>query len=87
MMSVLVTGISSFLGFKLAYGGVDNHTVIGVVNKIRLRSNRFEVKSMDLLATGAVAFLLGETQRDWAVHCAAWISEATGKNKMYKGCL
>ncbi len=70
-MRVLVTGASGLLGLNLALEAAREHTVIGVVNRHRLRTEAFTVLEADLLDPGAIEKVLEEARPDWIIHCAA----------------
>ena len=68
---ILITGASGLLGLNLALEMAKEHTVFGQVNSHLLRTKAFTVLQGDLLAPGAVQRVLGESQPDWVIHCAA----------------
>lgn len=68
---VLVTGASGLLGSNLALHAAAQYAVVGVTNQHPLTRAPFATLQADLLAPGAVARVLDETQPDWVVHCAA----------------
>lgn len=69
---LLVTGASGLLGSNLAlHAAAEKHTVVGVTHQHPLAQAPFDTVQADLLAPGAVARVLDETQPDWVVHCAA----------------
>jgi dTDP-4-dehydrorhamnose reductase len=70
-MRILITGASGLLGLNLALETTHRHTVFGTVNQHALKTDAFTVVQTDLLAPGAVEWLLDATQPDWVIHCAA----------------
>jgi len=68
---VLVTGASGLLGSNLALQAVARYSVVGITHQHPLADPGFETLQADLLAPGAVARVLDETQPDWVIHCAA----------------
>ena len=70
-MRILITGASGLLGLNLALETPHRHTVFGTVNQHTLKTDAFTVVQPDLLAPGAVEWLLDATQPDWVIHCAA----------------
>ncbi len=70
-MRILVTGASGLLGINLALEASREHSVFGLVNDNRLKTDVFSVTQGDLLVPGTVERLLDEIQPDWVIHCAA----------------
>lgn len=70
-MRVLITGASGILGVNLALEAAKHHQVFGVVNRHPLQTDAFKTLQADLLEPGALSRVLGETQPDWVIHCAA----------------
>ncbi|HSB66904.1 MAG TPA: SDR family oxidoreductase [Anaerolineales bacterium] len=70
-MRILITGASGLLGLNLALDTTRRHTVFGTVHQHPLKTKAFTVIQSDLLAPGAVEYLLESTQPDWVIHCAA----------------
>jgi dTDP-4-dehydrorhamnose reductase len=70
-MRILVTGASGLLGINLALEASREHSVVGLVNNNRLKTNVFSVIQSDLLVPGTAERLLDEIQPDWVIHCAA----------------
>jgi dTDP-4-dehydrorhamnose reductase len=70
-MRLLVTGASGLLGLHLALLASEGHAVIGQVNAHALPGAPFQVKAADLRTPEAVQRLLGETQPEAVIHCAA----------------
>lgn len=70
-MRLMITGASGLLGLNLALEASEEHSVVGVVNAHPIRTERFEVRRADLLASGAVAEILDEVQPEAMIHCAA----------------
>lgn len=70
-MRILITGASGLLGINLALLASKDHEVVGGVNSRMIRTDRFEVRQVDLTEVGAVTNLIGEVKPDWVVHCVA----------------
>ena len=71
-MRILVTGASGLLGLNLALeAAAKGHSVTGVTNRNRLKTQEFECLTADLLEPGTLENLLEHTQPDWVIHCAA----------------
>jgi dTDP-4-dehydrorhamnose reductase len=68
---ILVTGASGLLGINLALEASREHSVLGLVNGNRIKTDAFTVIEGDLLVPGTAERLLDETQPDWVIHCAA----------------
>ncbi len=71
MHRILITGASGLLGINIAYEASYQYQVIGVTNRLAIKSDRFELIAQDLLAPGAVEKLIDQVQPDWVIHCAA----------------
>jgi len=72
-MKLLITGASGLLGINLALEAMREHEVIGV-DRGRLKSTPFQVFKVDPLHRNAIDSVLGSTQPDWLVNCAALAS-------------
>ncbi len=69
-MKLLITGASGLLGINLALEAMKGHEVIGV-DRGRLKSAPFHLRTVDLLQRHALDSTLEEIQPDWLIHCAA----------------
>jgi dTDP-4-dehydrorhamnose reductase len=70
MARILITGASGLLGINLALEAMSRHEVFGV-DRGRLKSAPFPLRTVDLLSAHALEATLDEIQPDWLIHCAA----------------
>ena len=69
-MKILITGASGLLGINLAQETMHAHEITGV-DRGKLVHAPFPILKADLLAPGAVDFIIETARPDWVINCAA----------------
>lgn len=70
MARILVTGAGGLLGINVTQETMGLHDLIAI-DRSKLINPPFHVIALDLLAPGAVEYMLDAAQPDWLINCAA----------------